>query len=237
MRIAMWSGPRNLSTAMMYSFAQRTDCAVWDEPFFAAYLVQTGLEHPMRDETIAAGPIDPNQVVAGCIGPIPDKKSHFYQKHMTHHMLPGIDRAWMAEVTNVFLIRHPARVIASYAAKRENPTLDDIGFRQQYELYEYAKALGQEPVVIDSSDVRANPEVALTGLCEAIGLSFSADMLHWPTGGIPEDGAWAPHWYGSVWKSTGFAGAEGALPEISDTLRPVLHAALPYYEALKRLAL
>jgi len=237
MRIAMWSGPRNLSTAMMYAFSRHPDCAVWDEPFYAAYLTMTGLDHPMRKEIIAAGDVDAGEVIKACLGPIPSGKRCFYQKHMTQHMLPGVDRDWMAEVTNVFLIRHPARVIASYAAKRENPTLDDIGFRQQFELFEHAGALGQSPVVIDSADIRKSPETMLKRLCNAIGLAFSPEMLNWPQGGIPQDGAWAPHWYGSVWKSTTFAGAEGPLPEVPTALRPVLDAALPYYDALKRLTL
>ena len=131
MRIAMWSGPRNLSTAMMYAFGARADCAVWDEPFYAAYLTETGLDHPMRDEVIAAGETDPQAVAARCSSSVPAGRPHFYQKHMTHHMVEGFPLDWMAEVTNVFLIRHPARVLASYVKKRETPTLEDIGIVQQ----------------------------------------------------------------------------------------------------------
>ena len=126
MRIAMWSGPRNLSTAMMYAFGARDDCAVVDEPFYAAYLARTGLDHPMRDEILATQPQDPARVVDALIGSIPAGRPHFYQKHMTQHMIPGIPRDWMARVTNVFLIRHPARVVASFGAKYDNPTLADI---------------------------------------------------------------------------------------------------------------
>lgn len=233
MRIAMWSGPRNLSTAMMYSFAQRADCAVWDEPFYAAYLAKTGLEHPMGAEIIAAGTTDPNKVIAGCLGSVPAEKPHFYQKHMTQHMLPGIDRDWMAEMTNIFLIRHPTRVIASYAAKRENPTLDDIGFRQQFELFEYAKKLGQTPIVIDSHDIRLDPLNSLVTLCDAIGIDFDQDMLHWPVGGNKDDGVWAAHWYGAVHRSTGFAGAEGPLPKLTGRHAKVADQAMAYYEAMQ----
>ncbi|MFD0982208.1 sulfotransferase-like domain-containing protein [Tropicimonas aquimaris] len=232
MRIAMWSGPRNLSTAMMYAFAQRSDCAAIDEPLYAAYLASTGLKHPMREEILAAQPQDPEKVIAQLMGPIPDGKPHFYQKHMTQHMLPEVPRDWMADVVNVFLIRHPARVIASYGVKRENPTLDDIGFWQQAELF--AQVGG---VVIDSHDIRENPEGMLRALCAAIDLPFDPAMLSWPTGGQPCDGVWAPHWYEAVWKSTGFAGREGPLPEVPEHLRGVMTAAMPYYESLAEQAL
>ncbi|MCI2400051.1 sulfotransferase [Aliiroseovarius subalbicans] len=228
MKIAMWSGPRNLSTAMMYAFGNRADCAVVDEPLYAAYLELTGIPHPMHDEILAAQSKDPAQVIRGLMGPNPDGKPHFYQKHMTQHMVHGVPRDWMADVTNVFLIRHPARVIASYAAKRENPTLGDIGFRQQAELFDEVGG-----VVIDSHDIRDGPEAMLRKLCDAIGLDWDAAMLSWPKGGHKDDGVWASHWYGSVWNSTGFAGAEGPLPEVPDDLQDVLQAALPFYERLK----
>ena len=237
MRIAMWSGPRNLSTALMYAFAQRQDCAVWDEPFYAAYLARTGLAHPMRDQILAAGEQDADKVIARCIGSIPAETPHFYQKHMTQHMLPGIDRSWMSEVTNVFLIRHPARVIASYAAKRENPTLSDIGFAQQAELFDEVTARGQMATVIDSHDIRANPGRAIEGLCQAIGLEFDAAMLSWPKGGNTADGVWAPHWYGAVWNSTGFAEPEGDLPDLPRALQPVCDAAMPFYDRMRARAI
>ena len=134
MKIAMWSGPRNLSTAMMYAFGTRADFAAWDEPFYAAYLAATGLDHPMRDEVIAAGETDPEKVAAALRGPVPGNVRHWYQKHMAMHMLPGFPLDWAEDCVNVHLIRHPARVIASYSEKRESPTLDDIAFRQQAEL-------------------------------------------------------------------------------------------------------
>jgi hypothetical protein len=227
-RLAMWSGPRNLSTAMMYTFANRDDFAAVDEPFYAAYLAATRLDHPMRAEILAAQPQDPEDVVAHLTGPIPDGKPHFYQKHMAQHMLPSVPRDWMEDVVNIFLIRHPARVIASYAEKRENPTLDDIGFWQQAELY--ARFGG---VVIDSHDIRENPEGMLRALCAEIGLDFDPAMLSWPAGGRACDGVWAPHWYGAVWQSTGFAGKEGPLPQVPEHLRGILTAALPYYDRLK----
>ena len=232
MKIAMWSGPRNLSTAMMYSFGNRADCAVVDEPFYATYLAKTGIQHPMQAEIMASQSQDPLEVIASLTGLNPDGKPHFYQKHMTQHMIPSVPRGWMADVTSVFLIRHPARVIASYGAKRENPTLDDIGFWQQAELYDQFGG-----VVIDSHDIRDDPEGMLRKLCDAIGLDWDPAMLSWPKGGHKDDGAWAAHWYGSVWDSTGFAGAEGPLPEVPEQLQPVLQAALPFYEKLKAVKL
>ena len=172
MRIAMWSGPRNLSTAMMYSFGNRADFAVVDEPFYAVYLKRSGLNHPMRDEVLAGQPTDANHVVDQILGPIPGKKPHFYQKHMTQHMIDGVPREWMERVKNVFLIRHPARVIASFAAKYQGLTLSDIGFVQQTDLYDQACALGGDPIVIDSSDIRDNPEQMLRALCRALDLNW-----------------------------------------------------------------
>lgn len=233
MKIAMWSGPRNLSTAMMYAFGARTDCAVVDEPFYAAYLALTGLKHPMRDEILASQSRDPDVVATRLSGSNPGARPFWYQKHMTQHMIAGVPRDWMSKVRNVFLIRHPARVIASYAAKRENPTLDDIGFWQQAELFDEVRQNGGNPVVIDSHDIRDDPAAMLEKLCDAIGVPWSPHMLTWPQGGHKDDGVWAAHWYGSVWKSKGFAGPEGPLPEVPKNLQPILDAALPHYEKLK----
>ncbi len=237
MRIAMWSGPRNLSTAMMYAFAARGDCAVADEPFYAAYLARTGLDHPMRAEILASQPQDPAAVIRQITGSIPADRDHFYQKHMTQHMLPGFPRDWMRDFVNVFLIRHPARVIASYAAKREHPTLDDIGFAQQADLFDELRAAGHAPVVIDSHDIRADPEAMLRALCAAIDLDWRPAMLDWRAGGIPEDGVWAAHWYGAVHRSTGFSGAEGPLPEVPEPLKPLEKVATIAYEHLEKFKL
>ena len=230
MRIAMWSGPRNLSTAMMYAFGNREDFAAWDEPFYAPYLAATGIDHPMREEIIAAHEADPEKVAARCIGSIPGEKPHFYMKHMPLHMIEGFPLDWAEHCVNVHLLRHPARVVASYAAKRENPTLDDIGFRQQVELF--ARYPGP---VIDSADIRDNPEGMLRALCAEIGLDWDPAVLSWPMGPKPEDGIWASHWYGAVHRSTGFAGAEGPLPELEGAAKALAEAALPYYEELAKL--
>lgn len=232
-RIAMWSGPRNLSTALMYSFAARGDCAVVDEPFYGAYLNATGIDHPMRDAVIASQSTDSAQVAAQCLGRVPQDQSLFYQKHMTMHMIPEFDRGFIKDLTNVFLIRHPARVIASYARKREAPVLADIGFVQQADLFDQvAQMQGTAPLVVDSSDIRKNPRETLTRLCAALGIPFTEAMLNWRAGPKPYDGVWAPHWYDEVWKSTGFGGAEGDLPSLSAEFRDLCEAALPYYARL-----
>jgi len=225
----MWSGPRNLSTAMMYAFGNRSDFTAWDEPFYAAYLAATGLDHPMREEVIAAGETDPAKVAEACAGPVPGQNRHWYQKHMAMHMLPGFPLDWAETCVNVHLIRHPARVIASYTEKRESPTLDDIAFRQQAELH--ARFPGP---VLDSADIRADPEGMLKKLCSSIGLDFDPAMLSWPPGPRPFDGIWAPHWYNAVHRSTGFAGKEGPLPDLSGPAADLARKALPYYEDLRR---
>ena len=232
MRIAMWSGPRNLSTAMMYSFAARSDCAVWDEPFYAPYLRKTGLTHPMCAEIMAAHETEPEAVAARCVGPIPDGKPVFYMKHMPHHMVEGMPMDWASACINVHLIRHPARVVASYAAKREEMTLADIGYVQQTEIFQRFGG-----VVIDSADIRANPEGMLRALCAEIGLGFEPEMLQWPAGGHPSDGVWAQHWYGAIHKSTGFADSEGPLPQLAGRHKDLADAALPHYEAMRARAL
>lgn len=234
MRIAMWSGPRNLSTAMMYAFATRADFAVVDEPFYAAYLAKTGLEHPMRDDIIASQPTNPDVVVSNLLGPIPDGKPHFYQKHMSQHMISGMPRDWVTDVTNIFLIRHPARVAASFSEKYDNPTLQDIGFTQQAELFDQLTNAGARPVVVESADIRRDPERMLKRLCAAIDLPWDPAMLRWPAGGHPDDGVWAAHWYGAVHRSTGFAAAEGPPPQLSGSQQVLADAALPYYEKLSR---
>jgi hypothetical protein len=236
MRIAMWSGPRNLSTATMYAFAARGDCAVVDEPFYAAYLASTGLDHPMRQEILASQPQDPTVVAETLIGDAPERQHHFYQKHMCQHMITTVPRSWMRDVVNVFLIRHPARVVASFSAKREEPGFDELGYRQQAELYDFAMSLGQRPVVVDSRAIRSDPERALTRLCECIGIPFTQKMLRWPAGGHPSDGVWAPHWYGSVHTSTGFDGPEGTLPVLRGRDAALSEQAMPYYARLKAVA-
>ncbi|MCA0920289.1 sulfotransferase [Pseudooceanicola nanhaiensis] len=237
MKIACWSGPRNISTAMMYSFANRADCGAVDEPFYAAYLAMTGRVHPMGEAILASQPTDPDVVIAELTGPNPGRLPHVYHKHMAQHMLPGIRRDWFTGMKHILLIRHPARVVASFSAKYENPELAEIGFTQQAELYDQLTAEGHAPVVLDSADVRADPEGTLRALCEALGLDWDPAMLHWPAGPKAEDGVWAAHWYNAVHGSTGFAGAEGPMPVLEGAGRTLAEAALPSYEKLTPLRL
>ncbi len=232
MKVAMWSGPRSLSTAMMYSFAARADFEVWDEPFYAAFLASTGTDHPMRDEIIAAHGTDPDKIAARCEGEIPRDNRHLYMKHMCHHMVEGFDIGWAQSCINVFLIRHPARVVASYASKREQPTLSDIGVERQLEILDLLFAWGCDPIVIDSFDIRRNPRRALRSLCKAIRIDFDEAMLTWRPGPKSYDGVWGPHWYGAAHNSTGFAEPEGPLPNLSGDQKAVAEQAMPYFKAL-----
>lgn len=241
-RVAMWSGPRNISTAMMRAFENRPDTVVWDEPFYAAELAATGRKHPMRDEVIAAGPVDAQAVVARLTGPFASAAKPaatvFYQKHMTHHMLPAFPRDWVAhpEVANAFLIRAPERVLASYTEKWSDVSLDDIGVPQQADIFDrVADRLGHAPPVIDTADVLANPRGTLIALCAACGIPFSETMLAWPAGPRDSDGVWAPAWYDKVWASTGFGPPDHRpLPKLDGDLARIADAARPVYERLSR---
>jgi hypothetical protein len=233
-RIAMWSGPRNISTAMMRSWGNRPDTFVCDEPFYAYYLCETGREHPGREEVIAQGEPDWRKVVAQLTGPIPHGKRIFFHKQMTHHLLPGIDRNWLADVTNCFLIRDPADVIVSYIKKNNEPTLDDIGFVQQAEIFDWVcQRLGSVPPVVDARDVLENPEGILRALCEAVSVEFSDAMLSWPPGLRDTDGVWAKHWYHEVATSTGFRRrSNGHTLPVPDRLKEVHDRARECYDCL-----
>jgi hypothetical protein len=235
-RIAMWSGPRNISTAMMRSFENRADCAVVDEPFYAAYLAATGLQHPMTAEVLASQPQGWREVVADLArasAPV------VYEKHMTHHMLPAFGLDWMADCANAFLIRDPAEVLASYVQKRAEVTLADIGVVRQRELFDReAERLGRAPPVVEGADVLADPRGLLTVLCAALGITFDEAMLSWPAGPRDSDGVWAPAWYAAVERSTRFAAPERtAAAPLADDLRKIADQARPHYEALARFRL
>lgn len=234
MRIAMWSGPRNLSTTLMRSFAARADTAAIDEPFYAAYLDITGLRHPMTDEIMARHEAHPRKVIAHLTGPAPDGMAVFYQKHMTHHMVDAIPMDWLGQIEqHVMLIRHPARVVASYSRKMELLSAEVMGFPQQEQIWvQITEAKGTAPAVVDADMILADPEGVLRRLCGAIGLEWDGAMLSWPPGPRPEDGAWAPHWYDAVWRSTGFGAPPGPLPELSGEAAEIAEGALPGYQRL-----
>ena len=235
MNIAMWSGPRNLSTAVMRSFAQRDDCKVWDEPFYATYLVQTGIDHPMRDEIIKDSIGDPRNVIAACTTPPQAPQKLFYQKHMTQHMGRLIDREWIKQVTNAFLIRSPERVLASYAKKRQSVEAEDLGYSRQLELFKLVcDQMGEAPVVIDSTDIRKAPEAMLRLLCERLGIGFDPAMLSWESGPSKDDGIWGKHWYDSIWKSTGFAPPEVNPAPLPGHLRSLCDKIWPDFLAVEK---
>ncbi|MBS0210771.1 MAG: HAD family hydrolase [Planctomycetes bacterium] len=233
LRIAMWSGPRNISTALMRSWENRLDTLVRDEPFYAYYLALTGAPHPLAAEIIAQGPTDWRAVVEEmCHAPLGGHAIH-YQKQMTHHLLPEVDRNWLAALTNCFLIRHPAEVIASYLKKNYRPTAEDLGFPQQLDIFATVERLtGTTPLVIDAADVLHDPHAMLTTLCERLGVEFSEAMIAWPAGYRSSDGIWAPHWYGEVVRTTGFAPYRPQPREVPDDLREVHTESLACYERL-----
>ncbi len=220
---------------MMRSFGNRADTAVIDEPFYAAYLAVSGIGHPMRDESMASQPTDWRKVVEAILGPAPGRKPIYYQKHMTHHMLPSFGRDWIARCRNAFLIRAPEDVLASYVEKRENVVLEDIGFVQQREIFEReADRLGHAPPVIDAADVLRNPRNVLSALCTALDIPFTEDMLHWAPGRRPSDGVWAAVWYDSVERTTGFSPPRPPVSceSLRDDLKALARAARPHYERL-----
>ena len=232
-RIAMWSGPRNMSTTMMRSFGARSDCAALDEPFYAAWLVAAGETHPMQAEILASQPNDADGVSKLLLAPLPDGKTVQFQKQMTHHMMPDFPLDWAAQCDHAFLIRHPARVIASYRKKMDDLSLEAIGFPQQARLFDEMRArTGKRPPVVDSDRILADPRMILTRLCAALDLPWDEGMLAWAPGPKPEDGAWAPHWYDAVWASEGFGAAAGPLPVLSGEAADIEKEALVIYERL-----
>jgi hypothetical protein len=234
LRVAMWSGPRNISTAMMRAWENRGDCAVSDEPLYAAYLAATNLDHPGRDEVIATGETDPQRVIAALLGPAPDDQPVWYQKHMSHHLPPGMDHEWIHGLTNVLLIRDPREVVASYLKSRATVTPDDIGLPQQGRLFdELADRNGTAPPVIDAADFLQAPEAHLRALCAWLGIGFTDRMLAWPAGPRASDGIWAPHWYDAVWKSTGFEPYHARDVHLEGEAARVAEACRPVYERLR----
>ena len=226
-RLAVWSGPRNISTALMRAWENRPDTRVVDEPLYAYYLSETGAEHPGRDEVIAAGETSWQVVVDQLTAPV---EGVLYQKHMTHHLLPQLPRDWIASLTNVLLIRDPAEVVASYLRSRADVTVEDIGLVQQVALHD---RLGPDVPVIDAADFLGDPEAYLRWLCAYIGVEFTDQMLHWPAGPRDSDGVWAPYWYDAVIRSNGFEPLRPRRVELTGAALDVAERSRPHYERLR----
>ena len=236
-RICLWSGPRNISTALMYSFSQRSDTTVFDEPLYAHYLSKTPARqyHPGAEEVIATMENDGEKVVSDLILGDFDKPVIFF-KHMTHHLY-NIDLGFLDQTVNVLLTRDPFDMLPSYAAQVEKPTLQDVGHKQHIELLEHLQSCGQTPPVLDSKQILLNPKKVLNELCERIGIPFQEAMLNWEAGARPEDGSWAKYWYKSVHESTGFGGYVKKSIPFPESLKPLLAECQPYYEQLSALAI
>lgn len=233
-RIAMWSGPRNISTAMMRAWENRADCVVVDEPFYAHYLRATGIDHPARADIIASQDTDWRKVAAKLCGPIPGGAGVFYQKHMAHHFLPDMQGDWLGALTHAFLIRNPEEMVASYARSRDEVASADLGLHRQVEIWKLvAETTGSEPPVIDGRDVLENPEGMLRALCHEFSLPFDAAMLSWPAGPRDTDGIWAPYWYASVLQSTGFLPYRDKAIELGAQHRAVAAECREPYEFLR----
>jgi hypothetical protein len=228
-RLACWSGPRNISTATMRAWENRPDCGVVDEPLYAWYLARTGLDHPARDLVIGAGETDWRRVVASLSGPWPDGPAVQYQKHMAQHLLPELPRDWIVSLRNVLLVRDPAEVVSSYVRSRASVTPEDIGILQQLEL---RRLLGADVPVIDAADFLRGPEAYLRWLCDYAGVPFTPTMLSWPAGPRDSDGVWAPYWYDAVLRSTGFEPYRPRDVELSPEGRAVVAALRPAYDDL-----
>lgn len=233
-RIAMWSGPRNISTAMMRAWGNRPDTTVVDEPFYAYDLERTGKDHPIAAEVIAAGETDWRGVVKHLTQePIPGGKRIFFQKQMTHHFLPEMEHEWIVELTNCFLIRDPREVILSYIRKNPDPALEDLGFAQQCKIFNFVRdRTHTTPPVVDARDVLQNPERTLRLLCDTIGVPFDRVMLSWPAGLRETDGVWAKHWYDAVVRSTSFEPYRPREGTVPDSLSEVYERCRECYEQL-----
>ena len=234
-RICLWSGPRNISTALMYSFAQRSDTRVVDEPLYGHYLRVSGVEHPGRKEVLAAMETDGEKVVREVVlGPA--DRPVLFMKQMAHHLVK-LDRDFLSRTVNILLIRNPRDVLMSLVHQIPQPRLADTGIGMQSELYDELRSLGQDPPVVDSRELLLDPRAVLVELLGRLGLPFEEAMLAWPPGVRPEDGVWAPHWYANVHRSTGFAPYRPRTSPFPGHLSTLLEECIPHYERLLEVAI
>ena len=236
LRINSWSGPRNVSTALMRSFASRADTRAVDEPLYGAYLATTGAEHPGREELLEVLETDAATVIEDVIlGPC--DRPVLFLKQMVHHLTPDVDLGFLDDCVNVMLIRDPAEVIASLVNQLPEPTARDVGLERQVELFRDLRERGQEPPVVDARQLLLDPEHVLRELCDRIGLEWDAAMLSWPAGPRPEDGPWARYWYDSVEASTGFAPYRPKNAAVPERCRELLSECRTPYDELSSSAI
>lgn len=229
----MWSGPRNISTALMRAWEARGDTWVVDEPFYAHYLLVTGADHPGREEVVAAGETDWRVVAERLSGPVPEGREIFYQKHMAHHLLPDMEGEWLERLSHAFLIRDPREMLTSLVRVTPEPALEDTGLPQQVSLFHRVReATGRTPPVVDARDVLEDPAGVLAALCEALGVAWTERMLSWDAGPRETDGVWAKHWYAAVERSTGFRPWRPKREPVPERLADLEAACLPLYDEL-----
>ncbi len=235
LRLSVWSGPRNVSTALMYAFRQRPDTRVVDEPLYGHYLEVTRAAHPGDEEVLAAMDTDAERVVREVLlGPC-ERPVHFF-KNMAHH-LEGLDRRFLGGLTNVLLTRDPAEMLPSLARQLPDPTLRDTGLLYQTEVLDHVLAQGADPVVLDAKQLLLDPPGVLRTACDRLGIPFEEAMLRWPAGPKPEDGVWAKHWYANVHASTGFSPYTPRAGDFPERLEPLLEESVPLYERLRGFAI
>lgn len=234
-RICLWSSPRNISTAMMYSFAQRPDTIVFDEPLYAHYLRVTNSDHPGKEEVLASQEIDGNKVVQEIILGTYEKPVAFF-KQMTHHLVE-LNEDFLSEVENILFIRDPKQIISSYAKVRPDVTMQDIGVEKQWILYNQLKERKIQPIVLDSNEILKAPKKVLLDLCSTLGVPFYKQMLRWNAGPRPEDGVWAKYWYNNVHRSTGFEKQNTSNRPLPSYLEPLYEQSKKYYDQLYRYSL
>ena len=229
----MWSGPRNISTALMRSWGNRPDTFVCDEPLYGFYLKSTGLPHPGRDEVVAHHECDWKKVAAWLTGPVPQGRGIFYQKHMAHHLLPEAEGDWLDELVNCLLIREPREMLTSLVHFIPEPVATDTGLPQQLRIFDrVANKTGRDPLVIDARDLLEDPEGMLRAVCDRLGVAFTAEMLSWPPGLRETDGIWAKHWYDKVKETTGFGSYRPKPDPVPEVLLPLLETCNEMYGKL-----
>ena len=232
-KVAMWSGPRNISTAMMYSFHNREDCHATDEPLYANFLLSTGIAHPGAKEVIEKHESNLEIVISELTGPIPRGKKVWYQKHMCHHITDWSDLSWIDGLRNCFLIREPRDVLLSLSKISDVIDLDLTGLPQQLRILEHVSNSGRDPLVVESRDILENPRNVLSSLCGSLGIPFSEKMLSWKPGPRDCDGIWGKNWYSSVWDSSGFKPYPETDEELGPELEELLEEAKPIYDLLR----